>query len=92
MLDSRWLLRLPVKWSLEVKLWNGDGYEANVMAAWQGHTDQSVCEGIGMSKIGSAASSKEIETDSRKLLEQVLCGVAFSLSLRRGRPRFFYVL
>jgi hypothetical protein len=68
----------------QVKAWNGEGYSAIVMAeAWEGASMASVCSGICMIDFGPLANNEEMEL-ARTLLEQVLCGLAFSLF--RDRP------
>jgi hypothetical protein len=84
------LVIVPVMDLEHVKAWNGEGYSAIVLPeAWEDNTKmknfqnrttiKEVCEGCGMlDKVEPTASPAEIEV-SRKLLEQVLCGMAFSL-------------
>jgi hypothetical protein len=78
---------VPIMNQEEMKNWNGEGYEAIVMAEeWEGKPIEFVCQGIGMvEKIEPMASHAEIET-ARLLLEGVLCGLAYSLV---HRPRRF---
>ena len=73
----------------QMKAWNGAGYSAIVMAdAYDAEGDEcllkNVCRQINMLEEGPVASQNEIET-ARKLLEEVLCGLAFSLYRRQNR-------
>ncbi len=84
-LDNRPCVVIVPTLSLEqVKAWDGEGYSAVVLASeWEGAPIAHVCRGIGMIDLGPLANADEFEL-ARKLLEQVLCGLAFSLF--RDRP------
>jgi hypothetical protein len=75
---------VPIMDLAQMKAWHGEGYEAIVMAdSWVNETGgkitiQIVCKKIGMNERGPTARPEEIEM-ARKLLESVICGMAFSL-------------
>jgi hypothetical protein len=84
--NSPCVVIVPIMSQRQMKNWNGEGYEAIVMAEeWEDRPIKIVCQGIQMVDDSEAvATPEEIET-ARLLLETVLCGLAYSLVHRRRR-------
>jgi hypothetical protein len=75
------VLIIPVLDLNSVKDWNGGEYKALIMVGeWKNDqtTRRDVCSSIRLLEEGATATPEEIET-ARELLEQVICGMAYSL-------------